>query len=92
MCTSRVTGASNQSEPCDAEFGYIRALSLEDLELVGEFVHCLRVLGRALSPAEQAMIQRGRELLAKLHDAFWRSHASFYQKYHTAWCIAVGLA
>jgi len=90
-------GLQAPSELCDGEFRYIvdnlpRALVLEDVELVGEFVHCLRVLGCTLSPAQQAVVQQGRALLARPHVALWRSRASFYTKFHTAWCIAVGLA
>jgi len=90
-------GLQPPSEPCDAEFRYIvdnlpRAIAQEDMELVGEFVHCLRILGRTLSAAQQALVRQGRELLARPHDALWRSRASFYTKFHTAWCVAVGLA
>ena len=78
--------------PSDSVLHCRQRAALEDVELVGEFVHCLRVLGCTLSPAQQAVVQQGRALLARPHVALWRSRASFYTKFHTAWCIAVGLA
>ena len=90
-------GLAPLSEPCDAEFRYIlanlpRAIATEDVELVtvGEFLHCLRILGRTTSPTQQALVQQGRALLAR-HSEFWASRASLYKMFHTAWCIAVGL-
>lgn len=90
-------GLQPPSEPCLEEFTYIttnlpRALAHEDVELVGEFLHCLRVLGQLLDGKQQALVQRGRALLSRPHDGLWRSkRVSFYTKYHSAWCIAVGL-
>ena len=63
-------------------------MARKDPELVGEFLHCLRVLGRPLSAGQQTKVARAREFLAGPHDV---RRATFYKRYHTAWCVAVGL-
>jgi len=84
-------GCKPVQEPCQDEFIYIldnlpRALAIDHIELVGEFLHCLRILNCRLSAAQQALVQRGKDLL-KRHMVANSSQVS----YHTAWCVVVGL-
>ncbi len=74
-------------QPCEPERAFIlanmaRALASGDLEIIGEFCHCLRILG-----AHHPLLAQARELLA--HSRPPKS-GTLYRRYHTNWCIAVG--
>ena len=89
-------GTRSAQESCRGEVVYIldnlpRALAEEDLELVGEFLYCLRILNVPLGAAQQALVLEARDLLMSPMDAIFKStRVSFYKKYHTAWCVVVG--
>ena len=81
------------------------ALQLDDPELVGEFIHCLFILGysendeattKAIPHLKEVYMDSLRYLLAtekKLGSiGSWTSKASVaYARYHSAWCGVVGL-
>jgi hypothetical protein len=77
-----------------------RACKLKDPELIGEFVHCLRVLGvdpSRFPGSEDVLLEMAYldavQCLRQLEtNGMWTSHTSSpYARYHSAWCGIVGL-
>jgi len=79
--------------------GLHRVTSMHDAELIGEFLHCLRVLGVDPSKPESEDAQlmlvywEGVSMLVKMESAGqWTASTSVpYARYHAAWCGVVGL-
>jgi hypothetical protein len=77
-----------------------RVVKMQDPELVGEFLHCLRLLGfdpaARPCPEHPSLVKAYREAVAYLVRAedkgMWTSSVSTpYARYHSAWCGVVGL-
>mmetsp|Transcript_3775 Transcript_3775/g.11170 ORF Transcript_3775/g.11170 Transcript_3775/m.11170 type:complete len:661 (-) Transcript_3775:184-2166(-) len=75
-----------------------QVISMKDPELTGEFVQCLRILGIShLDSSIWPSIKNAMIFLLELEkygscESMWFNHAdSAYDRYHTAYCAAIGL-
>jgi hypothetical protein len=71
-------------------------VKLKDPELVGEFLHSLKILG---TPFEHPVFRQGvvyllmAELPKDAKAGRWlKSNFSFFRKYHAAYCAIIGLS
>ncbi len=70
------------------------AIELQDPELVGEFLHCLRLFG---VPETDPRLRTGCEFLRSVEAGPTRrgtwvpERASYYKRYHAAFCGVLGL-
>jgi len=73
----------------ESEFNYIldnlsRAITEENVKLVGEFLHCLTILHYVLTSTQRARVKLAKEFLASVTDLDDDAHRS--------WCILAGSA
>jgi len=75
-----------------------QVINMKDPELTGEFVQCLRILG--ISPLDSSIWPLIRDAMISLlelekygaSDSAWSNRTdSAYDRYHTAYCAAIGL-
>lgn len=92
-----------QRELFEEELAFIlsslnQVISMQDPEIVGEFVQCLRILGFSRGDSVVwPLIHAAMIFLSKLqehssgHGAWSKPGETAYDRYHTAYCAAIGL-